>query len=114
MSDPMIAMTNNATGKARGLKSRLVGAFLVHLILESMAFGTDVLHRVQAWGRRAMISMTGSAGGRAQVAANGKGIVVHARAVLRELVGGNGMALHVGTVGMAAGTGCGDIQRVDF
>ena len=55
-----------------------------------------------------------------QVVAGGRGSVpsrqrlgVHALLVVRDLVGGNVVALHVGGVGVAAGAGGGHVRRVD-
>ena len=61
-----------------------------------------------------MISVACSAGRRAEVASNYQSVVVNAGAVLRELIGGEGIFLHVGSVGMAARTSLGDVERMNF
>lgn len=60
-----------------------------------------------------MISMARRARWGAKVAANGHGIVVHARAVLGELVGGDLVVFHVVRIGVAAGTGLRHIQGMN-
>ncbi len=64
-------------------------ALLKHLILEYMAFGTNVLNTIHTGGRRAMIPMTSGARWRAEISPNNQRVMVHAGAVLRELVRGN-------------------------
>lgn len=49
----------------------------------------------------------------AQVATDGHGLMVHASAVFFELVRWNGMALHVGSIGMTASAGFSDVERVN-
>ena len=85
-----------------GLKGLEVRALSVQLGLEYVARGAHILHLVHSRRRRAMVSMARRAGGRAQIAPYGQRLMVHARAVLRILIGGNAVRLHVGRIGMAA------------
>ena len=114
MADVVVAMTNHASGKAGVLKRDFVRALLKHLILEDVACGTNVLDRTNTRGRRAMVSMAGGAGGRAEIASNNQRVVMHAGAVFGELIRGNGIPLHVAGVRMAPRASLRDIERVDF
>ena len=77
-------------------------ALLVHLGLEGVTIGADVLDLVDSGWYRTVISMTGGAGGRAQVAAHCHRVVVDAGGIVCELIGGYPVLLHVGGVGVAA------------
>ena len=59
-----------------------------------------------------MISVASGAGRRAEVATYGQRVVVHAGAVLRELVRRDSIALHVGSVPVTASARCGNVERV--
>ena len=65
VTDRVIAVTHDASGKAGGLEGGLVRALVVHLILKHMAFRTDVLHRIHARWRCTVGSMAGRARRRA-------------------------------------------------
>ena len=87
--------------------------FCVHLRLEDVAVGAYVLHLVYAGRCGAVIAVAGGAGGRAQVAAHSERIVVNAGGVVGELIGGDAVLLHVRGIGVATGTGLGNIDRID-
>jgi len=70
MSDAMIAMTHDASGKRSGFKGLFVRTFFVHLGLESVTVRAHILNLVYAWRRRAMVSMTGCASGRTEIASH--------------------------------------------
>ena len=82
MADPVVAVADDASGKASGLKGGFVRAFLVHLVLEDVAFRTDVLNRIHARRSRAMVSVAGGTRWRAEVTADDQCVMVHAGAVL--------------------------------
>ena len=103
MSDAMVAMTDYASGKPRGLKRGFMRALLEHLILKNVAFRADVLHGVDAWRRGTVVAMASGARGRAEIATDSEGIVMDAGAVFRKLVGWNGISLHVSGVGVTPG-----------
>jgi len=102
MADAMIAMTNDASWKRSRLKGLFVRTLFVHLGLESVTVRTHILNLVYSWRRRAMVSMARGTGWRTQIASHRQRFVVHAGAVLCELIRGNGISLHVIRVGMAA------------
>src|ERR1022692_3637581 len=112
MSDAMIAMTHDASGKRSRFKGFFVRTFFVHLGLESVTVRAHILDLVYSWRRRAMVSMTRCAGGRTQIASHRKRLVLHARAVFCELIRGYGISLHVIRVGMAASARIRHVNRV--
>jgi hypothetical protein len=59
MSDAMIAMTHDASGKRSRFKGLFVRTFFVHLGLESVTVRAHILNLVYAWRRGPMVSMTG-------------------------------------------------------
>lgn len=59
-----------------------------------------------------MVSMTGGTSRCSQIASHRERFVVHARAVLCELIRGNGVSLHITRVGMAAGARVRNVDRV--
>ena len=61
-----------------------------------------------------MVSVTSRTGGRTQVSASSQSVVMHTFVVLRKLVRGDGVACHVGSVGMAAGAGLRDVERMNL
>src|SRR5271167_4039635 len=82
MADAMIAMAHDASWKGSRVKGLLVRTFFVHLGLEGVTVRAYILNLVYSWRRRAMVSMTGCAGWRTQIASQRQRLVVHARAVL--------------------------------
>lgn len=112
MADAMIAMTHDASWKRSRFKGLFVRTFFVHLGLESVTVRAHILDLVYSGRRRAMVSMTRCAGGRTQIASHRKRLVVHARAVFCELIGGNGISLHVARVSMAASARGGHVDRI--
>ena len=109
----MIAMTHDAFWKRSRFKGLFVRAFFVHLGLESVTVRTHILNLVDSWRRRAMVSMTRCTGRRTQIASHRERFVVHARAVLCELIRGNGISLHVTRVRMAASARVRHVDRID-
>ena len=61
-----------------------------------------------------MVAMAGGTCRRAEVTADGQRVVVDAGAVLRKLVRGDGVSLHVRSVRMAARARLGNVQWVDL
>ena len=61
----------------------------VHLGLEDVAVGANILHLVHPRWHRTMVSVAGSAGGRTQIATHHHRLIVHAGVVLCELIGRN-------------------------
>ena len=108
----VIAVADDASGKRLFLESFAVRTLCVHLGLKGVTVGTHILNLVDSWRRRAMVSMTGGTGWRTQIAPHRQRVVVHARAVLCELIRGNGVSLHVSRVGVAARAGVGHVDRV--
>ena len=113
MADAMIAVTDNAPWKRSRLKSSFVRTFVVHLGLKSVTVRTHILNLVYSWRCRAMISMTRCTGWGTQIAAHRERIVVHAGAVLGELIRGNGVFLHITRVRMAASARIRHVDRVN-
>src|ERR1035437_8356420 len=111
--DGVIAVADDAAGQTLILKSLEVRTFIVHLGLEGVAVGADVLHLVDTGRQSAVISMTGGAGGRAEVAADHHGVVMDAGGVVGKLIGGDAVGLHERRVGVAARTGLGHVDGVD-
>ena len=95
MADAMIAVTHDASWKRSRLKGFFVRTFFVHLGLESVTVRAHILNLVYPWRSRSMVSMTGCTGWRTQIASHRERFVVHAGAVLCELIRGNGVSLHV-------------------
>src|SRR5690242_6952180 len=60
-----------------------------------------------------MVPMTGSAGGRGEIAALGNGLPVNAGPVVGELVGFDLVLGHVLRIGVAPGAGLGQPQRMN-
>src|SRR6266567_1809081 len=112
MADAMIAMTHDAPWKRGGFEGFLVRTFFVHLGLESVTVRTHILNLVHSWRRRAMVPVAGCTGWRTQITSHGKRFVVHARAVLCELIRGNGISLHVVRVRMAARARVRHVDRI--
>src|SRR6266568_8006970 len=112
MADAMIAMTHDAAWKGGRFKGFLVRTFFVHLGLESVTVRTYILNLVHSWRRRAMVSVAGCTGWRTQIASHGQRFVVHARAVLCELIRGNGISLHVVRVRVAARARVRHVDRI--
>lgn len=81
MVNSMIVVTHHAAGKVVRLECASMRAFQEHLMLESVACRTDVLHHVHAWGRSAMVPVASRAGWRSQVPADDQCVVVHAGVV---------------------------------
>ncbi len=102
MADAMIAVTNDASWKRRFLKGLFVRTLFVHLGLESVTVRAHILNPIYSGRRRAVVSVTRGTGGRTQIASHHQRFVVHARAVLCELIRGDGVSLHVTRVRMAA------------
>ena len=102
MRDLMIAVANDASRKPGMTERPFYAAFFVHLRLEYMAIGADILDRIHARRSRPMVSMARRASGSTQIAAYRHGFVVHACAVLRKLVRRNAIGFHVRSVGVAA------------
>ena len=98
MADAVIAMTHDASWKRSSLKGRLVSTFFVHLRLERVTVRAHILNLVHSWRRRAMVPMAGRAGRCTQITPHRQRFVVHAGAVLCELIRGNGVSLHVSRV----------------
>ncbi len=113
MSDGMIAMTNHASWKRSRIEGLFVRTFFVHLVLECVTVRAYILNFVDAWRGRAMVAMTRGTGWRAQIAAHSQRLVVHAGAVLCELIRGNGISLHIARVGMAPSAGVRHVDWVD-
>ena len=61
-----------------------------------------------------MVAVASGARGSTQVPSHRQGFMVDAGAVALELVGRDGVSLHVGRIGVAAGTGLSDVQGVDL
>jgi len=114
MRDSMVTVAHDASREANRLKRCFVGALFVHLRLKNVASRADILDRTDSRRRSAVIAVARRASRRAQVAANGHRFVVHARAVLGELIRGNAISFHILGVGMAAGTSLRHVQRVYF
>ena len=112
MGDAVIAVTHDASWKRSRFKGFFVRTFFVHLGLESVTVRTYVLNFVYSWRCRAMVPMTRRTGRRTQIASHRERVVVHARAVLCELIRGNGVSLHVGGVRMAARARIRHVDRV--
>src|SRR5208283_356035 len=113
MADAMIAVTDDASWKRGRFKSFLVRALFVHLVLESVTVGAHILNLVYARRSCAMVAMTCCTGWRTQIASHRERLVVHARAVLCELIRGNGISLHVNRISMAARARVGHVDRID-
>ena len=112
MSDAMIAVAHDASWKRSRLKRLSVRTLFIHLRLKSMTVRTHILHLVHSRRSRSMVSMTGGTSRRSQIASHRERFVMHARAVLCELIGGDGISLHVTRVGMTAGAGVRHVDRV--
>ena len=102
--DAMIAVAYDTSGQIKRLKCFVVCTLHIHLGLENMTVRANVLDLVDTRRHRAMISMAGSAGGSAQITPYHHGIVMHTGVVLRELIRGNTVWLHVLCVGVTART----------
>ena len=113
MGDGMVAMAHHATGHGGRVKSFLMRALVVHLGLEDMAGGADVLNLVHSRRNCAMVPVAGCASGRAQIAVLHHILVVHAGDVLGMLIGGNPIRLHVSRVGVAPRAGLCHVEGVD-
>jgi len=61
-----------------------------------------------------MVAVAGGAGWRAEVATDGQRVMMHAVAVLCELIRRDGVSLHIRGVGMAARTRLRNVQRMNF
>src|SRR5579885_2100432 len=109
----VIAVTGDTARQARILKGFPVRTLFIKLRLKDVAVRANVLHGAYARRRGAMIAVTRGARRSAQIAANDQGVVVDAGVVLRELVRGNRVALHVLGVGMAARAGLGNVEGID-
>ncbi len=112
MADAMIAVTHDASWKRSPFKGLFVRTFFVHLGLESVTGRTHILNAVYPWRRRSMVSMTRGTGGRTQIASQRQCFVVHAHAVLGELIRGNGVSLHIIRVRMAARARVRHVDRI--
>ena len=112
MADAMIAVTNDTPWKRSRLERFFMRAFFIHLGLESVTVRAHILNPVYSWRGRAMVSMARCTGWRAEIAPHRQRFVVHARAVLCELIRGNGISLHVTHVRMAASAGVRHVDRV--
>jgi len=108
----VVGVAHDAAGQALILKHLAVRALCVHLGLENVAVGANVLHLVYAWRCGTVIAVARGAGGRAQVAAHGEGVVMNAGGVVGKLIGGNAVRLHVSRVGVAARAGLGHVDRI--
>ena len=79
-----------------------------------MTSGANVLNGADArWGR-SVIAVARGAGGSAEIAAHGHGVVMHAGTVFRKLVSWNFVLLHVIGVCVAMRARGGDVQRMYF
>ena len=110
----MVAVAYDAPRKTCRLKRCFVRALFVHLVLENMARGANVLHGADSGRCGPMITVASRASRRAQVATNCHRFVVNAGAVLGKLVCGNLVSFHVFRIRMTAGTSLRYIQRVHF
>ena len=113
MADAMIAVTHDASWKRSPLKGRFVRTFFVHLGLESVTGRTHILNAVYSRRRRAVVSVTRGTRGCTQIASHGQRFVMHAHAVLAELIRGNGVSLHVTRVRMAVSARVRYVDRVN-
>jgi hypothetical protein len=110
--DAMIAMAHDASRKRSRVKGPLVRTFFVHLGLESVTVRAHILNFVYSGRGGAVVSMACCTCWRTQIASHRERLVVHARAVLGELIRGDGISLHVTRIGMAAGAGVRHVNRV--
>ena len=113
MLDAVVGVADDASGKGALLKRLAVRALRIHLGLEDVAVRAYVLHLVDTRRHRTMVSVAGGAGGRTEVPADHHRIVVDAGVVLRKLIGGYPVLLHVGCIGVAARAGLGDVHGVE-
>src|SRR4029077_20449566 len=77
-----------------------------------VAGGADIRHGRSARRRGAMVSMAGGAVGSGQVSPDCQRIVGNALVIVRELGGGKFIFLHALLIGVAAGAGGGDVDRI--
>ena len=108
----VIAVADDASGKRLVLESFAMGALCVHLGLKGVAVGANVLNLIDSRRQRAMVSVTGGTRRRAQIPSHHHCVVVNAGVVVRKLVGGNPILLHVSRVGVAARAGLGYVDRI--
>jgi hypothetical protein len=112
MQHCVIAVAGNATWQTSHVKGLLVRTLAKELRLEDVTIGADILDCRYARRHSAMIAMACGTGGRAQITTNIQSLTVNANTVLRELVCGNRVLLHVVCVCVAARTGFRNTQRI--
>ena len=110
--DAVIAMAHDASGKISRVEGFLVRTFFIHLGLERVAVGTNILNPVYTRRCGAVVAVTRCTGGSAQITSHRQRFVVHARAVLCELIRRNVVSLHVSCVSMAASARVRHVHRV--
>lgn len=112
MLDAVIAVASYTSGQIHVLKCRLVWAALEKLSLENMTIRTDTRYIGDTRRCGAVISVTGGAGGSAQVATNNHSLVVDALLILGKLIGLDPVRLHVRDVRMAVRAGSRNVRGV--
>ena len=113
MLDPVIAMARYTTGQTSRFERSFVGTLFEQLRLKDMASRAHILHAGHAGRRRAMVSMTGSAGWSTQVSPFDHSFVMNAFAVVSELCNCKTIGLHIRGVRMTVAAGHGHIKRID-
>lgn len=113
MLDAMIAVAYHASWQRKRFKCLIVRTLHVHLGLEDMAVRANVLDLVDTGRDRTMVSMAGCAGWRAKITPHRQRVVMHAGVVLRKLICGNAVLLHVLRVRVAARARLRYVDRVD-
>ena len=111
--DAVVGVAYDTSGKTLIRKGLAVRALLIHLRLEDVAVGANVLNFVDARRYGAMIAMAGGTGGCAQVASDREGIVVDAGIVIGKLIGGDAVGLHVTGIGVATRTRFGHVHGIN-